>query len=288
MTTWFSTQELHALGLTAHDIKRRFRTGELHRLAPGLYTLERPTPKDALIALQHHYPSLIFTGETALAVHGIGPITAPARGLVGPDAAPLRNSAIIARRSRRLSHELIDGLRLTPPLRSVVDAQTVPPGYRRLLERHYQGWRGRDRFHVELKALTKAERDRAHQLTEGAVVGASSEWERRMLRLLQAAGLDPIPNFPLGPYHWDFGLRATKHVIDLDSWRYHGPEVSDRTFIVDRWKTNHAVRKGWSPLRFTDLCTDVMPGRIVEHIVDAVNGTKPSDQPVWKFHPVLY
>lgn len=288
MPTWFRARELHDLGLNASEIRRRVSALELHRLAPDLYSLERPTPKEALLALQTHYPSLVFTGETALSVYASAEIVAPARGYVSHQTTAVNSAALIAKRSRRLSHELIDGLRLTNPLRAGIDATDVLPGYPRVVERHYLGSRGRSLYHHDLQQLSRPDRNRSLALTHGAVIGASSEWERRVYRELVAAGLTPVPNFPLGPYHWDLGFPDDRVAVDLDSWKFHGPEVSDRTFILDRWKTNHAVRQGWLPLRFTDLCTNVMLPGVIAEIRNACERQPASDQPVWQFHPNLY
>lgn len=288
MTTWFSTQDLHALGLSANQITRRVEAGELLRLAPGLYSTGRPAPRDALRALQKRYPSLVFTAETALALHGGGTITAPALGYVSHGARSISTPALVATRSRRLEHGLIDGLRLTDPLRAGVDALTLPPHYRRTVEKHYEGWRGKNRFHLDFHRLRPPERRLALKLTDGAVIGASSEWERQMFRELTAAGLYPVANFALGPYHWDFGFPDSRTAVDLDSWKFHGPGVTTSTFIVDRWKTNHAVRVGWLPLRFTDLDTEVICAEVVDQIARSIRREHPGNQPVWEYHPNLY
>lgn len=288
MTTWYRTHDLHTLGLSDSQIYRRVRAGKLHRLTTDLYSTERPTPRQALQALQLRYPSLVYTAETALALHGLGEITAPAKGLVAPEAKNVASPALVATRSRRLRHETVDGFRLTNLLRAGTEAEQVPSGYRRRVERHYHGWRGRSRFDVDFAELRSDERTTAESLTEGLVIGASSQWERTIIQMLFDAGLEPIPNFRLGPYHWDVGFPKTKNVVDLDSWKYHVEEVTPQAFIVERWKTNHAVEVGWMPLRFTDLCTNVMHTEVIQRIVRAVNRAAPRNQPVWEFHPNLY
>ena len=122
-----------------------------------------------------------------------------------------------------------------------------------------------------------------------------------MYHEMRRVGLNPVPNFRLGPYTWDLGFEAGTTVVDLDSLFYHTPENNHREFLIGTWKTNHAVQHGWAPLKFTDECTDYHLKLVVETVQEtvehrrSVRGLKSRPQkvrralatPAWRFHQSL-
>lgn len=105
------------------------------------------------------------------------------------------------------------------------------------------------------------------------------------VRVIKRLGhLNPEANYELGPYHWDIGFEKAKVVVDLDSRQFH---ASEDAFIVDRWKPNDAQQRGWTALRFTDLCANFRINRVVEDIEAAVRHSQQPRAPVWTHHPSL-
>lgn len=309
MAEHWTTRELLAAGLSDHAIRRKLEAGTLYRLSRGIYTREKPDPESALRALQHRHPRLIFTGETAAGVYGLSPtISAPARALLPHRSRPIRNGTLHATPSRKSHHRRIRGIDLTTPV-SVAAALAGNHDFWELvkfLERSYDGLRGRGRFATDLSQLTPAERADAEPLVHRSIIGASSRMERMLIVELQKNGLDPVPNFRFGPYAWDIGFVSGTTLVELDSRRYHEPDAArpanDRVFIMDRWKSNYAVQRGWALLTYTDDCLREIRREVVAQIRSTVDHRRNTpglrrhprsvaglqEKPVWEFHPELF
>jgi len=259
MSHW-TTKELLRDGATKHDIARRVATGQLYHLSRGLYTSARPEGRDALKAIVHQYPATIFNGHTAAAVYGLGSVSAPATGLVPGDHRSISTPAMTLTRSRQRRHRIVDGLPVTTPAATIAALGRDDLTAVKFLERHYDGLKGADRFAADLRAMRPEQRAALDSVLSRAVIGASSRMERLFILDLRRKGLDVIPNFRFGPYTWDGGIPDGTTLFDLDSYRYHGPHEEDmrdmnhRTFIIDRWKSNHAEMFGWGHLQYTDSC----------------------------------
>lgn len=109
-------------------------------------------------------------------------------------------------------------------------------------------------------------------------------------------------NRRIGPYTWDAVIADGRTVVDIDNWAFHaaqGAHASDRSFIVDRWKTNDAFRRRWAPLRYTDSCILFALKAVLDQITDTVafrrahrrlrtpDELRSDDQPVWDWHQSL-
>ena len=286
----YTVQQLNGLGFGSSQINRKLGSS-LYRIDRGLYSDRKLSTTETMNALQLHNPSLIFDGRTAYDVYRR---QTPAFPLI----AAARTSRVTAQlrlsRSRRTSHRLVDGLRVVSPLRAAVGVDERPGLLASFLGDQYAGWRGREQFSADLRDLVPAERRCIGPVLEKATIGTSSRWEREVIERLKGNGLDPVPNYRLGPYHWDIGFRYGSVVLDLDSDRYHGSGVNTRTFIVDRWKTNHAVRAGWAPLRYTNYCTDSAMKWMLRELTNTLESRRGNastrygrdlpDSGVWAFH----
>lgn len=252
---YWTRTDLKRQGLTDYVIRKLHGEGKLHRLAQGLYTRDVASGLDMLRALYHRYPDIVFTGHTALAVYGVrSSVILPARAIVPVKHRPLGSRYVEAVRSRRYRQDFFDGLPVVTPAAAVAgDIHLLQLERIKFLERQYDGLRGREKFATDYRALTLAQRNELTPLLKKSVIGASSRMERLFHLDLRSSGLDAIPNFRFGPYTWDVGIADGSTLIDLDSMRYHSSE-NERTFIVDRWKANHAEMAGWGHLKFTDLC----------------------------------
>lgn len=258
--TYWTTKELHTSGATDYDIARQVRDGSLYRLSRGIYTTTRPDGLMALHAISHRHPSVIFSGATAAAVYGLGTPSAPATGMVPANYRPIDSPALLTTRSRQRRHRIVDGLPVTTPAATIAALGRDDLTAVKFLERHYDGLKGADRFAADLRAMRPEQRAALDPVLSRAVIGASSRMERLFILDLRRKGLDVIPNFRFGPYTWDGGIPDGTTLFDLDSYRYHGPHEEDmgdmnhRTFIIDRWKSNHAEMFGWGHLQYTDSC----------------------------------
>lgn len=307
MADHWTTKELLESGLSEREIRRRLSEGTLYRLSRGIYTAEKPGPESALRALQDRHQGLIFTGVTAAGVYGLVPLGAPAVGILRHGSQPIRNQALHAVPSRRRRHLRINGINVTTPV--AVTAELYPHhGFWdsvKFLEQSYDGLRGRENFAGDFKQLTPGQRAHLEPLLKRAVIGASSRMERLFIADLRKVGLDPTPNFRLGPYSWDVGLEPGTTVADLDSRIFHTTSPDnpvDNAFIIDRWKTNYAVENGWAGLRYTDECLRVIRRQVVEQIKEIVEYRRNTPglrkrprqvvgmehRPVWEFHPELF
>ena len=161
---------------------------------------------------------------------------------------------------------------------------------------------GNDLLARDLAAMGKTDRRRIGALARRAPAGAASSYERTLQEGLAGRGIDAELNRRIGPYTWDAVIANGRTVVDIDSWAFHaaqGAHASDRTFIVDRWKTNDAFRRGWAPLRYTDSCIMFALKAVLDQIADTVafrrahrrlrtpNELRSDDQPVWDWHQSL-
>lgn len=307
MTGQWTTKELHEQGLTWRDINMQLDEGTLYRLSRGIYTTGKPAPEEALRALQHRHPRVVFSGVTAAGVYGLTEITAPALGLLPHGSQPITNAALHARSSRRRRRRRLRGINLDTPVATIAACHEQLGFWKsvRFLENSYSGLRASQEFDRDIGELGRADRERLVPVLRRTVIGASSRMERLFINDLHRHGLEPIPNFRLGPYHWDVGLRRGTTVVDLDSRKFHAPDDAGRRyqeFIVDRWKTNHAIQSGWAGLRYTDDCLRLARDQAIEQIRRTVEhrsrrpGLRRSPAPVpgmhkigiWKFHPALF
>ncbi|MDO5668932.1 MAG: hypothetical protein Q4G50_02900 [Corynebacterium sp.] len=209
------------------------------------------------------------------------------------------SSLVEARQSRMGSVAEVQGFPVVSVAAAVAaDTQLNRVDRWKALEQSYSGFTGRERFDADKAALPLDLRQGLETVVEKCVIGASSQMERFFHRELRRRGLQTIPNFKLGPYRWDVGIEDATVVIDLNSYLYHN-ENNGRTFIIDRWKANHAEMSGWGHLEFTDAClNDVNAKRLaikeVVHLVAHRRQTGPGT-PVegrvevgpWLFHDQL-
>lgn len=299
----WTRKDLAARGLNDRAIREGIRDGTLHRVGRGLYTPQKVEGLELLQAIRYRYPHIIFDSYTAAGVYGLGEIKTPVSGLLPVGARPIKNELLTASRSRNRRYREVHGLAVTTPAAVAADIPRWELLERvKFLETHYDGLNGKEEFSADYRALNSSQKGALALLLKRAVIGASSRMERLFLLDLRKVGLDVIPNFRFGPYTWDAGFPRGTALVDLDSLRFHGPDTPD-TFIVDRWKANHAEMAGWGHLQFTDFCLNDKQARrtavdeikrMVEHR-RSLRGTRRHPRPVpgrvtdgvWKFHREL-
>ncbi|HIW92624.1 MAG TPA: hypothetical protein H9870_13305 [Candidatus Corynebacterium avicola] len=204
------------------------------------------------------------------------------------------------------------GLPVTTPLQTVVDLHRQgwqEAKLRMFLVRAYGGAKGNDRRAEDFVALAPRSRDIAEKLLDGLVTGTASNLELQVVDRLRIAmaemNVTIEVNRKIRGYRFDVVIEEAKVLVEIDSYIYHaaeGSNLGERTFIIDRWKGNMASRWGWTLLRYSDLCVQIIPGMVTEEIVDTVRynlrhrrGRRMrraleallTDEAVWRWHPSL-
>ncbi|WP_293770209.1 hypothetical protein [uncultured Corynebacterium sp.] len=301
MDTW-TRASLQRRGFSRRSIDNQVRDSTLLRIARGHYLPGTATVADQLAALATLHPLGVFTGGAALAAYGLMEPRLPATIRV-PRASRQRSDGFVRLvRSDEIEADELYGVRIAAPAQAVADALTfenLPErALRATLAQYYSGLRGRERFESDLAAVRSKNTSAVHDLARDAPVGAASGWERETHARLARAGLDPIPNFKLGAYFWDFGFRRGTTVLDLDSLRFHAPDDNHETFLLGLWKSNQAVQLGWAPLKVSDVCTGYHWRTVIRLVADTVRhrqartGSRLAPaavpgailEPAWRFH----
>lgn len=300
---FWTTAQLKELGVRQNAIGSLVDAGTLFRIDRGVYASRQPDDLLTLRALSFARPNLVFDGRTAAHLYGWGPMTWPASGRVGRNGSTHGGRLLQLRQSRVEVFRTIGDLRVTTPAATAAAMPAMSDGQIiAFLAREYRGIGGNDLLERDLAAMGKTDRRRIGALARRAPTGAASSYERTLREGLAARGIDAELNRRIGPYTWDAVIADGRTVIDIDSWAFHaaqGAHASDRTFIVDRWKTNDAFRRGWAPLRYTDSCIMFALKAVLDQIADTVafrrahrrlrtpDELRSDDQPVWDWHQSL-
>lgn len=151
------------------------------------------------------------------------------------------NGAAVTRRARTV----VDCLRLLPE-----------PAAFDLLDRALQrGWLTQDDLAARVRGLAgRRGSPRLRKMLGEATGGSRSVAERRLARLLRAAGITGWrPNTAISDAAGligvgDFVFDQLRLVLELDGWAFH---TSPDRFQRDRSRQNRLVAAGWTILRFT-------------------------------------
>jgi very-short-patch-repair endonuclease len=256
-----SVAQLLAAGLTYEAIRRRVRTGRLHRIHRGVYAVGHRN-------LSHQgwwMAAVLACGEGAVLSHRSAAmlwglrkaIEAPVDVTVPGNGGRARRRGIRVHRSTSLTPKEVtirQGIPTTTPERTIRDLK-------RLLTRdELQG------------AIARAE---IQHLPIGKLPGflhepTRSELERRFLRLCRRHGLPkPEVNVKVGPYEVDFLWRDQRLAVETDGWETHRTRSA---FEADRARDADLKSRGIDVLRFTYLQVwyeDVLVARRVRELLDA-------------------
>ncbi|QNE89311.1 AbiEi antitoxin N-terminal domain-containing protein [Corynebacterium incognita] len=278
-----TTRQLHKEGWSKHRIQRAMREGKLHRIFRGVYSTMAPSTNLVLRALQRKFPRATFTGLTALQmIIGEEP-TAPFQVLIPRNTAHITHRDIRARHTTDMPYDSLP----TAISAARESFRTAPEETRAILEKHYAGYPGKQRFDEhfrQLRRIPRAFRDFLHQ----TIIGADSPPERILARALRTRIKGIEQNGLLGPYRFDFLLHKHKIAIEVDGFTYHrGSTENLASFIRDRWKANFAAATGWTVLRFSATCIDHYLDHVVAQVERIVAKQDADPTPVWAWHHVL-
>lgn len=250
-------QALHS-GLSPSMIRRRVARGEWEDVHPGVLhdTTHAPCGDTTIRA------AWLWVGEDGLVS---GPAAASWLGMPAPvpDLVEITVANSVRRRAPsgiRLRRRLIPvedrmwhrGVLVTAHALTVLETcATIPDGAAFLDRALQRRWTTPRRLHAAYCRNAGAHgMAAAHTLLVAALDRADSALERRLLRLLRAAGLTRfVRGLPLGGgREIDIAFPAERVAIELDGWAWH---VDPARFAADRTKGNDLVAAGWTVLRFT-------------------------------------
>lgn len=262
----FSAHEAIALGLPASTLARRVSEGVFVRVSRGMLALPgTATRPDLALRAAHRALGAVVSHQSAGRLHGFQPIpdglptvtvshrgTHAFPGVVVHQATDLLDPHI----------ELLHGLRVTTPERTVIDLAKVmsPRRLERLVDSALAGAKvDLDALVVLFASLTRKGKKGmvalrnvlADRIDDGSV--SETELERLLVQLLTESGLDaPLRQFHapwLQPINGRVDLAYPDHriVIEADGRRWHA--LFD-AFETDRRRDNAAQLAGWIVLRF--------------------------------------
>lgn len=299
-----STAELRRMGETRHSIARRLHNGTLHRIMRGLYSEQRLTPRQLCEAYSLLKPHLAFTGITAVQLLLGQEVTLPLHAVVPRGKSDKGNRCLILTRRRRIPTTLVDGISVMCAAAVVRDLSLLSPRalvsalkpvrrrlrdssqdvLMRVVELSYAGRKGPPALCRDLARLGTASRKGLTPIMNRASIGADSETERKVFRMLKREGWKIAQNVKVGSHYWDCLVHGKKKVlIDIDGTRFHS---GTEAFVKDRWKTNDAISQGYYALRYTSECVDHHLNEVVADIIAIAQGRRSpfGDHPVWRWH----
>jgi very-short-patch-repair endonuclease len=257
--------QLLARGIDRRTIDRTLRSGTLHRLHPGIYSVIAPEllSEDALLL-----NALFAAGPGAFLSHG----TAAWRWRIIP-APPTKIEVALPRRERLHPGDVVQNgrFRSTSVPRTLLDlaARYTQPALRRALaEAEFEHdirpddiTRVLRRGHPGSAAL-RAALD-AHAPGHGQ---AKSNLEKRFRALLIRHEIElPERNQPLGPYIVDCIWRTRRVVVELDGRQHARPHQADADDDRDLWLRRHR----FVPRRYGTKQVDDRPDDVLADLLDA-------------------
>jgi very-short-patch-repair endonuclease len=250
-------RQLLARGVSEAAIKRAVRAGRLHRLHPGVYSLQTPEllTEDALLSA-----ALLAAGNGAILSHGTAAWrwriirAAPARiELSVPHRrAPPDGVTLFRPSALRAGDVVIDrGIRITSVPRTALDL-AVRYDHRALVRMLEEAEFQHDLRPADIKrtlrrghpgsANLRAALD-AHAPGHGK---AKSDLERNFRRLLVKHGIElPVRNELIGPYEVDCLWPAHRVVVELDGRQHERPHQADTDDDRDLYlrRHGHTIRR---------------------------------------------
>jgi len=252
-----SRAQLLALGLSRAGIERRVAAGWLHRVHRGIYAVGHAglTPRGRWMA------AVLAGGDGAVLSHR----SAGALWEISFDAHEPEITASLHRRPGLVVHKgmirrgetvTVDGIRVTKVGRTLLDLAEVLT-LDQLVKAIDNATNSRRLGRTTMPSVIKQARGRrglkplkqALLITRPQDVLTRSELERRALRLIKNAGLEPPEvNARLHGYEVDLLWRAHRLAVELDSREHHG---TDTALDRDTRKAGNLRKHGYTTLHFT-------------------------------------
>ncbi|HEU5210862.1 MAG TPA: type IV toxin-antitoxin system AbiEi family antitoxin domain-containing protein [Longimicrobiales bacterium] len=274
-----SREQLVDLGMSVSTIDHRVRSGWLQPVHRGVYRIgPLTTPRTWVFAAMLAMPGSVVSHLTAAGLRRI---------LAWTDGAhvdvTLAGRRVAKRKGIRVHHvsalsaddvEVLDGIRLTSPARTICDLAGVLPEReleralaealalrildQTTLERHLAG-RPDARGAARLRAMLASGR---------APVRTRSEAEERFLALVRRAGVEtPAVNSRVAGFEVDFYWRAEGLVVEVDGHAFHS---TNRKFESDRRRDSALIAAGIRVIRVTWKRLRAEPERVLADVVRAL------------------
>ena len=282
----FSIQEAIALGLPKTTLQRRVDEGIFVRVGRGMLALPgTATRSDLGMRAALRLLNGVVSHESAATIHGFEPIPDSPPSITVSHRSSHSFPGVVVHQSTDLLEEHvqdIDGLRVTTPVRTLVDlAKIFGP---RRLEHVVEHSLVTGKVDIEdfLDLVTALSRKgkrgmkKLHIITSERLLGTAvsdTELENVLYQLIDDSGLPrPTRQFHapwLKPLNGrvDFAYVTEEIVIKADSRRWH---LTFDAFEVDKIRDNAAQISGWIVLRITWRMIQEVPSEVVRTIREAL------------------
>ena len=260
----FSYQQALACGLTPDAIRHRLRTGRwiaLHRAVYAVAGSSSTWERRVVAAVLAFGDSAFASHMTAAVVLGLLSVRSGVLHVtLRHGSERLDRDDIVVHQARTLGRadtQVVDGIRITSPHRTLVDLAGVLPlqGLEAALDTALLSGL------VSIRSIRRYIRDRRlthnrgvgrlRKLLDDRAAGAMySRLERVFNQILRTAGFPaPMRQYPVGRWKIDFAYPDAKIAVELDHEWTHGSAAALRN---DLRRQNELVLAGWRPLRFTE------------------------------------
>ncbi len=264
-------------GLSRYAVDRRLAGGRWRALHPAVYLVDGHRLTDEVelrAAVLWAGPDAVLGGTWAAWWHGLldaapdGPI-----GVTVPPSSGRRGRSGIRVRRRELPALDVEEVRDVPltrlPLTALEAAVALGDAGPVFLDRALQrgvSFAAVGRAHS--RQLGSAGSRAAGDLLVAAGDRAASAAERRLIRLLRAAGVTGWHlGFAVGRQRIDLAFPASRVAVEVDGWAWH---VDVERFRADRQRQNALVTAGWTVLRFSWHDLNGRPGEVLVDIRSAL------------------
>lgn len=265
-----------AAGMSADQVDRRLASGRWRPVLPRVYLAQDCTltvgGRVRAAALWAGRDAVV-SGLAAAWWHGlldrcpaeVAVTVPPSRRPRAPDGVRVRRRQL-AVCDRVLTRAVpVTSLPLTVLEAAVELGDAGPQFMDRALQRHV-GFRELSQAHT--RNLGNWGSAQSARLLACAADGAASEGERRLVALLQAAGISGWRlHLPVRGYEVDLAFPAARAAVEVDGWAWRH-DVG--RFGADRAKQNALVLEGWTVLRFTWHDLVRRPDRVLADIAGAL------------------
>jgi very-short-patch-repair endonuclease len=278
----FSVQEAIALGLPKTTLRRRVEEGIFVHVGRGMLALPgTATRSDLKIRAALRLLNGVVSHESAARIHGFEAIPNSLPSITVSHRSSHSFPGVTVHQSTDLLEEHVqdvDGLRVTTPVRTLVDLAKVfgPRRLQRVIEHALVTHKvDIEEFLDLVTALSRRGKPgmkKLHKIIREHLLGTAvsdTVLERALFKLIRAAGL-PLPT---RQFHapWlkrlngrvDFAYVDSKIVIEADSRRWH---LMFDAFEVDKIRDNAAQIAGWIVIRITWRMINDQPEEVVRTI----------------------
>jgi hypothetical protein len=240
-------------GYSPRQIRYRIQTGQWCQVIGSVLAAGETFITDDLQdrAAQLGLRDSVLGGPSAARLHGLATPRLASYLIVGRRSRPLAGARIVVEQLDRRDVQIIDGMRVTSPERTVIDCALLLPDEAALdlvehaLQRGLATVAGlADRIR---RRLGRPGTPRLVRLVGKVATGTHSAAERRLVTLLRRDRLGGwVTNEPI---HDDIGLigrgdvvfRAERLVIEVDGFAFH---VTPEQFQGDRRRQNRLIASG--------------------------------------------